>query len=224
MQLILLGPPGAGKGTQSKFLENEFGILQLSTGDMLRNRMETQDDFGKMLRDTLDQGKLVSDDVMVQLISQRIDKPDCKNGFILDGFPRTVPQAEALDKMLADKGIRLTCVVQIKVDEAVLIERIVGRFTCASCGEGYHDTFRPTKAKGVCDVCGATEFKRRSDDNRETIGKRLAIYNEQTAPIIPYYEARDCLCAVNGMQDFHLVKQDILKLLQEKEAALSESV
>ncbi len=199
MILIMLGPPGAGKGTQAKRLEDQYQIKQLSTGDMLRAVAAGDSERGRQIKAVLESGQLVSDELIIGMVADRIDEPDCKNGFILDGFPRTLAQAEALDRMLASKGLTLDSVVELKVDQEALIERIAGRFTCAKCGEGYHDTFKRPKVEGVCDVCGSTEFTRRADDNEATLRQRFAAYNNQTAPISSYYERTGKLKAVDAM-------------------------
>ncbi|MGQ9369700.1 adenylate kinase [Azospirillum sp. ST 5-10] len=209
MNLILLGPPGAGKGTQARRLEDTRGLVQLSTGDMLRALVAEGGPLGQQAKDIMAAGKLMPDDLMVQMIGERIEKPDVKNGFILDGFPRTVAQAEALDRMLAEKGLRLDHVIEMKVDDGALVERITGRYTCAKCGKGYHDVFEKPKVDGVCDVCGSTEFKRRADDNAETVTTRLEQYHAQTAPILPYYRSRDVLKTVDGMADIDEVTRQI---------------
>lgn len=201
LNLILIGPPGAGKGTQAKILEQAYGIVQISTGDMLRARMAKGDDFATEIKALVDAGKYVPDDIMVKMLNERINEDDCKNGFILDGFPRTVAQAEALDKMLAEQGKKIDAVIELKVDEEALIERITGRYTCAKCGAGYNDKLGPTKVAGICDACGSTEFTRRADDTEETLRTRLKTFNDQTGPILPYYRDKGLVKQVDGMQD-----------------------
>jgi len=213
MNIILLGPPGAGKGTQARFLESKYGMVQLATGDMLRSAVDCGSPLGDELRQIMNKGLLVPDDLMVRLIENRISQPDCEKGFILDGFPRTIPQAEALDKMLAAKEMKLDAVVELKVDEEKLVERISGRFTCSKCGEGYHDKFRPTKEENICDNCGAKEFSRRADDNSATMKTRLDSYREQTAPIIPYYKEKAILKTIDGMADMLDVRKALEQLL-----------
>lgn len=209
MNLILLGPPGAGKGTQARRLEDGRGLVQLSTGDMLRAMVAEGGPLGQQAKDIMSAGKLMPDELMVEMIGERIAKPDVKNGFILDGFPRTVAQAEALDKMLAERGLKLDHVIEMKVVDDVLVGRVTGRFTCAKCGKGYHDQFEKPKTEGVCDSCGGTEFKRRADDNAETVTTRLGQYHEQTAPILPYYAARGVLTTVDGMAEIDEVSRQI---------------
>jgi adenylate kinase len=199
MNIILLGPPGAGKGTQAQRLQAEKGMVQLSTGDMLRAAVASGSDLGKKAKDIMEKGELVPDSLMVGLIQDRIAQPDAAKGFILDGFPRTEAQAKALDEMLAKAGKKLDRVVEMEVDEKALTERIVGRFTCAKCGAGYHDKFKRPKVEGVCDVCGSKEFTRRKDDNAETMKTRMAAYRAQTEPLLPYYGARGVLRKVDGM-------------------------
>lgn len=207
MNIILIGAPGAGKGTQARLLEEKRGMIQLSTGDMLRAAVKNKEPLGVQAKSLMDAGKLVPDDLMVNLIKERIAKPDCAKGFILDGFPRTVPQAEALDAMLTEQGKKLDYVIELKVDEPALIERVSGRFTCAKCGAGYHDKFKPTQKDGVCDECGAAEFSRRADDNAETMKTRLKAFNERTAPILPYYKQKGLLVSIDGMAEMAKVTE-----------------
>lgn len=215
MNIILLGPPGAGKGTQAKRIEAQRGLVQLSTGDMLRAAIKNGEPLGLEAKKLMDDGKLVPDNLMIRMIAARMMAPDCARGAILDGFPRTVPQAEALDVMLESNGKKLDAVIELKVDNAALIERVSGRFTCAKCGAGYHDKFQPTRQPGVCDVCQGTEFSRRLDDNAETMQTRLAAYATQTAPIIPYYAARGILRHVDGMAEIDLVATVIGQILDD---------
>ena len=213
MNLILLGPPGAGKGTQAKILEEKLGYKQLSTGDMLRAAIAAGTDIGLKAKAIMDRGDLVSDDVIIGIVSDRLDKPDVKKGVVFDGFPRTPAQAEALDKMLASKGQKLNAVIEMRVDDEALVKRIVGRYTCAKCGQGYHDEFARPKKPGVCDVCGGTEFIRRPDDNEKTVRDRLGVYNKQTAPLVAYYRQKGNLHVIDGMADVAVVTQAIVAVL-----------
>lgn len=215
MNIILLGPPGAGKGTQAKRIEEKHGLMQLSTGDMLRAERASGSALGRQVQAIMDAGKLVPDDVIIALIAARIGQLGGK-GFILDGFPRTVPQAEALDAMLREKGSRLDHVIELTVDEAALVDRIAGRFSCAKCGASYHDRYNTPRVAGICDVCGAHEFVRRADDKAETVKARLAAYHEQTMPILPYYRTKGLLHAVDGMADIDEVTRGIEAILEGK--------
>ncbi|GAB4172295.1 MAG: adenylate kinase [Thalassobaculales bacterium] len=209
MNLILLGPPGAGKGTQAKRLQDARGLVQLSTGDMLRAAIASGSAVGLRAKAIMDRGDLVDDATMISIIDERLGQPDLGKGFILDGFPRTEDQARALDSLLAGKGLKLDHVIEMAVDEAALVERLTGRFSCRNCGAGYHDRFQPTRVAGVCDACGGTEFVRRPDDNAETVTKRLDVYRRQTAPILPYYKAKGVLKTVDGMAAIEAVAAQI---------------
>ncbi|GBE43011.1 adenylate kinase [bacterium BMS3Bbin10] len=213
MNLILLGPPGAGKGTQARMLAESHGLVQLSTGDMLRAAVAAGTEIGIQAKETMERGELVSDDIVIGIISERIDDPDCADGFLLDGFPRTLAQAEALDEILTQKNKKLDAVIEIRVDDEQLVGRIAGRFTCAKCGEGYHDTFRRPERDGICDKCGGSEFSRRKDDNEETVRSRLQAYHAQTVPLIGYYGESGKLKSVDGMLDIESVNRQIEEAL-----------
>jgi adenylate kinase len=217
MNLILLGPPGAGKGTQAKRLEERHGLVQLATGDMLRRAVASGSPLGQRVKAIMDAGQLVPDDIIIDMIAERIAQPDAARGFILDGFPRTVPQAEALDRMLAGRGQKLDHVILMEVDEPTLIDRISGRFSCAQCGASYHERYNPPKAEGECDLCGATEFVHRVDDRPEAIATRLDAYRNQTAPILPYYRARGILRSIDGMADIDEVTREIEAVIADGE-------
>ena len=213
MNLVLLGPPGAGKGTQAKEIARKRKLIQLSTGDMLRAAVAAGTDIGLKARAIMDRGELVADDVVIGIIAERIEEPDCKGGFVLDGFPRTLPQASALDKMLAERKRKLTAVIEFKVDDAALIERISGRFSCTKCGEGYHDRFKPLKHEGVCDVCGHDQFSRRADDKAETVRNRLLAYYRDTSPLIGYYYGKGLLKSLDAMEPIEKVAGDVERML-----------
>jgi adenylate kinase len=213
--LMLLGPPGAGKGTQAKEIASRHGLIQLSTGDMLRAAVSAGSEIGRHVKEIMAKGELVPDEVVIEIISERMDAPDCKGGVILDGFPRNLVQAAALDKVLEEKKRKLDAVIELKVDDNQLIQRIVGRFTCAKCGEGYHDRFKRPKVRGVCDICQSTEFTRRPDDNADTVSKRLMVYYRETAPLLGYYFCKGTLRSVDGMAPIAEVAKEIDKVLGE---------
>ena len=214
MNLILLGPPGAGKGTQARFLQDTFNLAHLSTGDMLRETVASGSAMGKQLQEIMSSGNLVPDDIMIDLIKTRIRKDDCREGFILDGFPRTIAQAEALDGMLKQEGKALDHVIEIQVRDDEMVARVAGRYTCAKCGEGYHDAFKRPQKDGVCEVCGGTEFTRRKDDKAETVKRRLEAYHEMTAPLLPYYRKHGVLSSVDGMADIAEVTNAIKSVVK----------
>lgn len=209
MNIILLGPPGAGKGTQASRLVDEYGMVQLSTGDMLREAVKAQSEIGKQAEAVMKSGGLVSDEIVSGLIGDKLDSLSADTSVIFDGYPRTAAQAEALDDILAARGRKLDHVIELDVDEDALVDRITGRFTCAKCGEGYHDRYKLPKVEGVCDSCGSTEFKRRADDNEETVRTRMAEYRAKTAPILPIYEARGLVTRVDGMAKIDAVNDAI---------------
>lgn len=216
MNLVLLGPPGCGKGTQSKRLQESLGVIQLSTGDMLRAEVAAGSDIGRQADAIMKAGQLVPDSVIIGIMDRRLDAEGRKKGFILDGFPRTVPQAEALAKMLSEKQLKLDVVVSIEVDDEAMIERISGRFSCSKCGAGYHDSFQRPKVDGVCDACGSKEFIRRKDDNAETVRERLKAYHAQTKPIIAFYEARGLVRRVDGMGPIDEVTKKLQSVIDKQ--------
>ncbi|MDB5372189.1 MAG: adenylate kinase [Belnapia sp.] len=213
MNLILLGPPGAGKGTQAKRLEDRYGLKQISTGDMLRAEVRSGSDIGLQAKAIMERGELVPDAIIIAMLAERVIAPDVARGFILDGFPRTVPQAEALDVVLKDNARPLHHVIELQVDDAALVDRIAGRFTCAQCGEGYHDQFKLPAKPEVCDVCGGTSFTRRADDKAELVAARLDAYHRQTAPLLPYYAAQGILRVVDGMAEMNEVSRQVEAIL-----------
>jgi adenylate kinase len=207
--LILLGPPGAGKGTQARMLEDKFGLVQLSTGDLLRAAVAAGTDAGKAAKAVMEAGELVSDQIVIDILRDRMAEPDCAKGVILDGFPRTTVQAEALDGLLAEKDQKISAAISLEVEDAEMVVRISGRYTCAGCGEGYHDTFKKPLVDGTCDNCGGTEFKRRADDNAETVASRLSAYHAQTAPLITYYDGQSVLKRTNAMGKIEDIARDL---------------
>lgn len=215
MNLILLGPPGAGKGTQAKILEEKRRLKQLSTGDMLRAAIAAGTEIGLKAKAIMDRGDLVSDEVILGIVAHRMDQPDITKGVVFDGFPRTPAQAAALDKMLASRGQKLHAVIEMKADDDELVARISGRFTCKTCGKGYHDTYAPTKIAGTCDSCGGHDFVRRADDNEKTVRDRLTVYNKQTAPLVDYYRETGTLHVVDGMAEINAVTAAIGAVLDK---------
>lgn len=213
MNIILLGPPGAGKGTQAKRLETERGMVQLSTGDMLRAAVKAGTPTGLKAKAVMEAGQLVSDEIVSGIIGERLDMADTEKGAIFDGYPRTYAQAESLDALLSERGRKLDYVIELLVNEEALVDRVEGRFTCAKCGEGYHDKYKLPKVDGVCDACGSTEFKRRPDDNAETVRTRMAEYRAKTAPILPFYEEKGLVRRVDGMADIDEVTRQIAAVL-----------
>lgn len=214
MILILLGPPGAGKGTQAKRLEANHALVQLSTGDMLRGAVAAGTELGRKAGEIMQRGELVPDDIVIELIAEHMDAETDNKGVILDGFPRTIAQAEALDHLLSCRDSQVDRVIVLDVDDDALVERITGRFTCARCGEGYHDLYKRPKVEGVCDCCGGTEFTRRKDDTEEVVRARLKAYHGQTEPLIDYYQAQGKLSTVNGMADIGTVQKEIDEALE----------
>lgn len=214
MNIILLGPPGAGKGTQARKLVDERGMIQLSTGDMLRAARTSGTEMGKRVAEVMDRGDLVTDEIVIGLIEEKLSGEQ-GGGFIFDGFPRTLAQADALGDLLGKLGAKLDAVIEMRVDDAALVERITGRFTCGNCGEGYHDTAKPTKVEGKCDICGFTDLKRRADDNEESLKQRLMEYYKKTSPLIGYYYAKGDLSVVDGLAEIDAVAGAIKEVLDK---------
>lgn len=212
--LILLGPPGAGKGTQARMLEEDFGLIQLSTGDLLRAAVAAGTEAGQQARAVMEAGQLVSDDIVLAILKERMEAPDVARGIILDGFPRTAVQAEALDRLLAAAGQKVTAAISLEVDDAAMVARVSGRFTCATCGEGYHDAFKQPAKAGVCDKCGGTAMKRRADDNAETVRERLTAYHAQTAPLIAHYDGKGVLERLDAMGPIAEIRQALGAIVQ----------
>ena len=213
--LILLGPPGAGKGTQARVLEEKFALVQLSTGDLLRAAVAAGTDAGKEAKAVMEAGELVSDDIVIAILGDRLAEPDCAKGVILDGFPRTTVQAEALDELLASTGQQINAAISLEVDDAAMVTRISGRYTCGSCGEGYHDSFKTPATDGVCDKCGGTEMKRRADDNAETVASRLEAYHAQTAPLITYYGDKGVLQRIDAMGEIDAIAEGLASIVSD---------
>ncbi|MEL6465331.1 MAG: adenylate kinase [Pseudomonadota bacterium] len=206
---ILLGPPGAGKGTQARMLQDAHGLVQLSTGDLLRAAVAAGTDAGKAAKAVMEAGGLVSDDIVIAILKDRLRDDECARGVILDGFPRTTGQAQALDELLAASGQEINAAISLEVDDAAMVTRISGRFTCGACGEGYHDVHKPTRVLGTCDKCGSTHMKRRADDNAETVAQRLREYHAQTAPLIAYYQHKGVLQSLNAMGTINVIATEL---------------
>ena len=219
VNLILLGPPGAGKGTQARMLEEAFGLVQLSTGDLLRGAVAAGTEAGLAAKAVMERGELVSDQIVLNVLRDRLDRPDVAAGIILDGFPRTAGQAAALDDLMAERGQQIDAVISLAVDDEAMVGRVSGRYTCAACGEGYHDQFKQPAKPGVCDKCGGTEMKRRADDNAETVRTRLAAYHADTAPLIDYYAARGTLTEIDAMAEIGQVRQGLAAIVGKLTAA-----
>lgn len=216
--LILLGPPGAGKGTQARVLEEKFGLVQLSTGDLLRAAVAAQTPAGLAAKAVMEAGDLVSDEIVINILRDRLQDDDCAKGVILDGFPRTTVQAEALDVLLAENGQKINAAISLDVEDAAMVNRISGRYTCGNCGEGYHDEFKQPAKDGVCDKCGGTEMKRRADDNAETVASRLEAYHAQTAPLIAYYDSKSALQRVDAMGDIDVIAGNLSAIVEKATA------
>ena len=214
LYVVFTGAPGCGKGTQARILKEKTHICHLSTGEMLREYAAQDTPLGRDLKALLDRGEFATDEMIIEMVRNRIGQPDCEHGFILDGFPRTLPQAEILESLLAEKGIKLTCVLEIQVPDEIIMERILGRYSCLKCGAGYHDKFQKPKVYGVCDVCGGTEFGRRKDDNRATVQNRLVNYRLLTYPTIPFVEKRGLLRTVDGTGTIDAVSHKIDEILE----------
>lgn len=215
---ILLGPPGAGKGTQARLLQEKFGLVQLSTGDLLRAAVKAGTEAGKKADAVMKAGELVSDDIVLAILKDRLAEPDTAKGVILDGFPRTTGQAEALDQLLDGGDQKINAAVSLEVDDAAMVERISGRYTCSDCGEGYHDIFKRPTEDGVCDKCGGTAFTRRADDRAETVEARLKAYHDQTAPLIAYYKEKGVLASVDAMGEIQSIARDLGTIIKDASA------
>jgi adenylate kinase len=213
--LILLGPPGAGKGTQARMLQDRFGLVQLSTGDLLRAAVAAGTDAGRAAQAVMQAGGLVSDDIVLAILSDRLAEPDTSKGVILDGFPRTTGQAQALDALLAQSGQRINAAISLEVDDAEMVARVAGRYTCGTCGEGYHDSYKTPAVAGVCDKCGGTSMTRRADDNAATVGQRLAAYHAQTAPLITYYEEKGNLQRIDAMGEIAQIAEGLSAIVEK---------
>ena len=216
--LILLGPPGAGKGTQARVLEENFGLVQLSTGDLLRAAVAAGTEAGKAAKAVMEAGGLVSDEIVINILRDRLADADCAKGVILDGFPRTTVQAEALDDLLAESGQKINAAISLDVQDAAMVTRISGRYTCGNCGEGFHDTFKQPAKDGVCDKCGGTDMKRRADDNAETVASRLEAYHAQTAPLIAYYDGKGALQRIDAMGDIDAIAGNLNAIVKKATA------
>ena len=216
--LILLGPPGAGKGTQARMLEDKFGLVQLSTGDLLRAAVAAGTEAGLAAKAVMEAGDLVSDEIVIAILRDRLGDDDCAKGVILDGFPRTTVQAEALDELLAESGQKINAAISLEVEDAAMVTRISGRYTCGGCGEGYHDEFKQPAKAGVCDKCDGTEMKRRADDNAETVASRLEAYHAQTAPLIAYYDGKGALQTTDAMGDISEIAGNLSAIVEKATA------
>lgn len=213
--LILLGPPGAGKGTQARVLEEKFGLVQLSTGDLLRAAVAAGTEAGKAAKAVMAAGGLVSDEIVINILRDRLAEPDCAKGVILDGFPRTTVQAEALDELLRETGQKINAAISLEVDDEAMVTRISGRYTCAGCGEGYHDAFKQPAVEGKCDKCNGEKMTRRADDNAETVASRLEAYHAQTAPLITYYEGKGALQTIDAMGEITAISGGLAKIVTD---------